>query len=55
MDRRDSLRTLLVGAIGGAALGTSGCQNEPQTPENKAPETENGLYARPPKRHGTPG
>lgn len=48
MDRRDSLKTLIVGAIGGAALGTSGCQTEPQTPENKVPEGETGLYGRTP-------
>ena len=49
MDRRDSLKTLLVGAIGGAALGTTGCQTEQQTPSTKTTPEESLLYGRTPK------
>ena len=40
MDRRESLRTLLIGTVGGAALGTtSGCKTEPGVEETTTPES----------------
>jgi len=46
MKRRDSLKTLLIGAVGGATLGsTVGCREDGVTPEIA---TDNGLYGRTP-------
>lgn len=48
MDRRDSLKTLLIGAIGGATVGATGCQNGPETVAEK-PVEELPLYGRTPE------
>jgi len=49
MDRRDSLKTLLVGAIGGATLGATGCKNDQQTPSTERLLNELPLYGRLPE------
>lgn len=52
MKRRDSLKTLLIGTIGGATIGAStGCQPETTSDEanNTATANEEGLYGRLPK------
>lgn len=49
MKRRDSLKTLLVGTVAGATLGsTISCKNEPTT-ETEAVKSGDGLYGRQPK------
>ena len=50
MKRRDSLKTLLVGTIGGATLGaTAGCKTDSGTTETQSnPTTSDGLYGRQP-------
>jgi len=48
MKRRDSLKTLLVGTVAGATLGsTMSCQNETTTKEEVVKATT-GLYGRQP-------
>lgn len=53
MKRRDTLRTLLVGTVAGATLGsTTACKNDPATPGTTAPEPQaavKGLYGRLPE------
>jgi len=51
MKRRDSLKALLVGTIGSAAIVSStGCENETENSNNEVPNVqENGLYGRTPK------
>ncbi len=47
MDRRDTLKTLLVGTVGGATLGTIGCKTESKEPvKSNTPTT--GDYGRTP-------
>ena len=51
MKRRDTLKTLLVGTIGGATIGTTvGCQDTSSNPDVKPEEViEEGVYGRLPK------
>ena len=51
MKRRDSLKALLVGTIGSAAIVSStGCKNDAEDSNNEVPKVqENGLYGRTPK------
>jgi len=51
MKRRDSLKALLVGTIGSAAIVSStSCKNESEDSNNEIPKVqENGLYGRTPK------
>ena len=46
MDRRETLKTLMVGAVAGTTVGTVGCVSG--TPENAAENTSNDLYGRTP-------
>ncbi len=49
MDRRDTLKTLLVGTVGGATLGTIGCKTDTQTDNKEAVKNaELPLYGRTP-------
>lgn len=48
MDRRESFKTLLVGALAGATLSAGGCKNEVGAVEEK-PGEEVGLYGRTPE------
>lgn len=47
MDRRDTLKTLLIGTVGGATIGTVGCKPGTTEPVEK-PSTELGDYGRTP-------
>lgn len=50
MKRRDSLKTLLIGTIGGATLGTTaGCKPETATTTDTPETSEPGLYGRLPE------
>lgn len=50
MKRRDSLKTLLIGTIGGATIGAaSGCQPETTTTTEATTSDEPGLYGRLPE------
>ncbi len=48
MNRRDTLKTLLVGTVAGAGLGTLGCKTEETETTAKTSAKENGLYGRTP-------
>lgn len=48
MDRRDSLRTLLIGALGGATVGASGCSTGPENKVEQPEVEDSNLYGRTP-------
>lgn len=49
MDRRDTLKTLLVGTVAGATVGVVGCKTPTGEDEKEVKEESIGLYGRTPK------
>lgn len=50
MKRRETLKTLLVGTVAGATLGsTTSCKTDPSTPDTTSEVPATGLYGRRPK------